>query len=57
MDRKVLLGVGVAAAAAAAAGAAAAAYLLFKDEKESRCGHWRFFKEIYNVVTLQRSVY
>jgi len=36
MDRKVLLGVGVAAAAAAAAGAAAAAYLLFKDEKESR---------------------
>ena len=39
MDRKVLLGVGVAAAAAAAAGAAAAAYLLFKDEKESRCGH------------------
>jgi len=39
MDRKVLLGVGVAAAAAAALGGAAAAYLLLKEDESRSSGH------------------
>ena len=39
MDRKVLLGVGVAAAAAAALGGAAAAFMLLRDEDDNRKRH------------------